>query len=246
MMPVGPLMIEHRLIERMIMLLDRHVRTVPSPTLIDLSLIENGVDFLCSYADRCHHGKEEDYLFLALSKKALSVEFKAILEQLIEEHAAARAAVKSLAEARARALQGDASGYQEITAIIAKLMVLYPAHIEKEDKHFFVPVMEYFTQEEQEVMLQQFAEFDQGLIHEKYRSLVENLESSPQEIETSPWQVSSDLSVYECTVCGYIYDPKLGDLDHGVAAGTAFSELPADWVCPLCGSGKEMFEKVSE
>ncbi|MEN6348641.1 MAG: rubredoxin [Syntrophomonas sp.] len=53
------------------------------------------------------------------------------------------------------------------------------------------------------------------------------------------------MSVYECTVCGYHYDPALGDPEHGVPAGTSFADLPNDWVCPLCGSGKELFERVN-
>ena len=47
---------------------------------------------------------------------------------------------------------------------------------------------------------------------------------------------------YRCTVCGYLYDPKDGDPENGVAPGTAFVDLPDDWVCPECGVGKEMFE----
>ena len=46
-----------------------------------------------------------------------------------------------------------------------------------------------------------------------------------------------------CTVCGYVYDPQEGDPDNDVAAGTAFEDLPEDWVCPVCGAGKEDFEK---
>ncbi|ACV63492.1 flavin reductase domain protein FMN-binding [Desulfofarcimen acetoxidans DSM 771] len=49
---------------------------------------------------------------------------------------------------------------------------------------------------------------------------------------------------YECNVCGYIYDPIEGDPDAGIAAGTAFDDLPADWVCPVCGAGKDKFSKV--
>jgi rubredoxin len=49
---------------------------------------------------------------------------------------------------------------------------------------------------------------------------------------------------YECTACGYIYDPEKGDEDSGIAPGTAFEDLPDDWVCPLCGVGKDMFEPV--
>ena len=47
---------------------------------------------------------------------------------------------------------------------------------------------------------------------------------------------------YVCTACGYIYDPEKGDSDGGIAPGTAFEDLPDDWVCPLCGVGKDMFE----
>ena len=49
---------------------------------------------------------------------------------------------------------------------------------------------------------------------------------------------------YRCTVCGYIYDPEVGDPDNGVPADTSFEELPEDWVCPVCGASKDMFEKV--
>lgn len=244
MMPVGPLMIEHRLIERMIALLAQHVKTQASPAAIDLSLIEKGVDFLRSYADRCHHGKEEDILFAALGAKPLTLDEKRILDELMEEHTLARSSVRALAVAREQALQGNQAAFQDIVEIVDKIAVLYPAHIEKEDKHFFVPIMSYFSKEEQEGMLREFDAFDQQLIHEKYRSLVENLESAPKPLQSSPGQPSGDSPVYECTVCGYRYDPALGDPEHGIPAGTSFAGLPDDWLCPLCGSGKEVFERV--
>lgn len=50
------------------------------------------------------------------------------------------------------------------------------------------------------------------------------------------------MDKYECTVCGYVYDPEKGDPENGVDAGTAFADLPGDWVCPICGAGKEVFE----
>jgi rubredoxin len=46
---------------------------------------------------------------------------------------------------------------------------------------------------------------------------------------------------YVCEVCNYVYDPAEGDPENGVAPGTAFDNLPGDWVCPLCGVGKESF-----
>lgn len=48
---------------------------------------------------------------------------------------------------------------------------------------------------------------------------------------------------YVCTVCGYVYDPELGDSDGGIAPGTPFEDIPDDWVCPVCGVGKDQFEK---
>jgi rubredoxin len=53
-----------------------------------------------------------------------------------------------------------------------------------------------------------------------------------------------DMDKYECTVCGYIYDPEIGDPDSDIAPGTSFENLPDDWICPVCGAGKEDFEKV--
>ena len=59
-------------------------------------------------------------------------------------------------------------------------------------------------------------------------------------------QGAKDMKKYKCLVCGYIYDPAVGDPDNGVAAGTAFEDLPDDWVCPECGAGKDEFEPVEE
>lgn len=49
------------------------------------------------------------------------------------------------------------------------------------------------------------------------------------------------MQKYICRVCGYIYDPAEGDPDSGVKPGTPFNDIPADWVCPICGVGKEDF-----
>ena len=50
---------------------------------------------------------------------------------------------------------------------------------------------------------------------------------------------------YECIPCGYVYDPEVGDADSGIPPGTLFEDLPEDWVCPVCGVGKDQFEPVS-
>jgi len=50
------------------------------------------------------------------------------------------------------------------------------------------------------------------------------------------------MQKYVCSICGYVYDPAVGDQDNGLAAGTLFDEIPDDWVCPVCGVTKDMFE----
>lgn len=54
------------------------------------------------------------------------------------------------------------------------------------------------------------------------------------------------MGKYECTLCGYIYDPDEGDPENGIEPGTAFEDLPDDWVCPVCGARKEDFEEIEE
>ena len=50
------------------------------------------------------------------------------------------------------------------------------------------------------------------------------------------------MDTYECTVCGYLYNPDEGDTDSGVEPGTSFEAIPDDWVCPVCGASKDQFE----
>jgi rubredoxin len=59
-------------------------------------------------------------------------------------------------------------------------------------------------------------------------------------------EVITKMAKYECTVCGYIYDPELGDPDANIAPGTPFEELPEDWVCPVCGAAKSDFQKMED
>ncbi|MCF0209999.1 MAG: rubredoxin [Bacteroidales bacterium] len=52
------------------------------------------------------------------------------------------------------------------------------------------------------------------------------------------------MESYECEICGYIYNPAVGDPDSGIAPGTKWEDIPEDWVCPLCGVGKGDFKKI--
>jgi len=53
--------------------------------------------------------------------------------------------------------------------------------------------------------------------------------------------MENPMKRYVCSACDYIYDPKRGDPEHGVAPGTAWEDVPEDWVCPECGAAKDAF-----
>ena len=178
MKPIGLLMREHRLIERMVDLTSKQVSEIDKTGKVDLDFIEAAADFFRTYADRTHHGKEEEILFRDLAKKALSKEHKEMVDGLIADHIFGRRLVSSLAVARENYIQGKPDSVADIAACMSELVKLYPAHIEREDKRFFVPSMEYFSQEEQDKMLQEFLDFDQKMIHEKYQTIIEGLSKS--------------------------------------------------------------------
>jgi hemerythrin-like domain-containing protein len=176
MKPIGPLMWEHRLIEKMLRCFEGETRKITERQKVDPLFVDTAVDFIRTYADRTHHGKEEDILFRDLVKKPLSPEHARIMEELVEEHKYARKTVGMLVDAKERYLKGEDTS-QKVVALLRELAHFYPIHIEKEDKHFFYPCMEYFTPEEQDKMLAEFYEFDRKMIHEKYGKVVNQIEA---------------------------------------------------------------------
>ena len=183
MLPIGPLMIEHRLIERMIVLMRSELTRIkdnvavdPEFAFVDPLFLDTAVDFIRTYADRCHHGKEEDILFAALAGKELSPEHRRTMEELIQEHVWARQTTASLVQAKESYLLEKPGALSELLQHLEQLVEFYPRHIEKEDKHFFIPCMAYCRDAENAEMLRRMMEFDQKQIHEKYRGVVEGIE----------------------------------------------------------------------
>jgi hemerythrin-like domain-containing protein len=176
MLPIGPLMIEHRLIEKMIALIKKEIDRGEQERKINPEFIDLAVDFIRIYADRCHHGKEEDILFRDLNDKPLSSEQKQIMQELIEEHRQGRITVADLVEAKGRYLKGDPEALPYILNRMQFLVDFYPKHIEKEDRHFFLPIMNYFSQAEKDAMLMEEHEFDKNLIHRIYTERIRQAE----------------------------------------------------------------------
>jgi hemerythrin-like domain-containing protein len=178
MMPIGPLMIEHRLIERMIELMKRELQGTEKEKQVNARFVEAATHFIRAYADRCHHGKEEDILFRDLKKKAISEEHKKILDELLEEHKWGRETTARLVDANDRYGKGDREALYETFHYIRLLVDFYSKHIQKEDKHFFLPAMDYFSEQEKEAMLKEGYEFDSTLIHKEYADMVSAWEKS--------------------------------------------------------------------
>jgi hemerythrin-like domain-containing protein len=176
MQPVGILMIEHRLIEHMLKLMNEEIDRIGKYGRVDADFIDDAVDFMRTYADVSHHGKEEKILFRDLDKKPLSADFRRIMEELIQEHVFGRKTVGDLEAAKERYIIGEKNAPADIIATLNIILEFYPRHIEKEDKHFFIPAMGYFTNEEKDRMLKAFEDFDARLIHEKYEKMISRLE----------------------------------------------------------------------
>jgi Uncharacterized conserved protein len=174
MKPIGPLMWEHRLIEKMFSSFMHHIDKVEASNKVNPVIIDIAVDFVRTYADRTHHGKEEQILFRDLAHKNLTNGLKKIMQELLEEHVWGRKTTGLLVAAKEKYLQGDAGKLTEIIDLARQLGNFYPKHIEKEDKYFFYPCQEYFTEDEQKKMLNEFWEFDRKMIHEKYNKVVED------------------------------------------------------------------------
>ena len=174
MKPRGQLMIEHRLIEKLLAAAVEQTNRMTQKTY-DPVLVDSIVDFIRTYADRTHHGKEEDILFHELSKKEVSGNSLIVMNELIDEHTRARAKVREIVELNERCKNGDRSVVAQIKEVVLWLADFYPVHIKKEDKEFFPETEKYFSNEELESMLQDFWTFDRSMIHEKYQTILKNI-----------------------------------------------------------------------
>jgi hemerythrin-like domain-containing protein len=176
MKPRGLLMIEHRLIEKVLALADGKAAAMTEESQ-DPVFVDTVVDFIKTYADRTHHGKEEDILFAALERKSLGEVDARIMNELVEEHKQARGKVAQIVALNERAKRGERGTAGGIREIISWLASFYPVHIVKEDKTFFPDTERCFDGKELEEMLERFHAFDAAMIHEKYNKVFESLKT---------------------------------------------------------------------
>lgn len=229
--PIGILMREHRLIERILPPLQTELNKLSVKPEVDPVIITSAVKFFTQYTDLTHHGKEEKILFRELEKKELSPKALQTMNELKRQHDFAREAVNRLKKANNLFIEGEKNSINEIRDSLVNLIVFYPDHISKEDNTFFYPVMSYFTEEEQDKMVQEFWEYDRELIDVGYKKIVNEISMYFQ-----------DLTRWVCTTCGYIYDPETATLKEP-GLNLPFQELPPDFLCAVCFSPKQAFEQ---
>ena len=178
--PISPLMVEHRLIERMVQVVSNALNNINEINLMNIEFINQSIDFAKTYTHRCHHGKEEEILFKILAFKKMLPEHKKLMDDLVLEHIHGMKIIYGLEEAKEAYLKGQKNFLKDVIANFKKWVEFYLNHIQKEEKTFFQPAMEYFSKHEQEEMLKKFWEFDQYLIHEKYIKMVELFEGEKE------------------------------------------------------------------
>lgn len=177
MSAVAPLMLEHRLINRMMTLIKAQAAKMERQGRLDLVFIDSAVDFIRNYAELCHHGKEEKILFESLKHKPLTEPQRKTLLDLMAEHNYGRRVARELAGARENYARGDITwALPEALKLMKGVAEFYPKHIALEDKDFFIPCMQYYTEEEQQEMLRQFDEYDKQVLQNKYKEVVEIIE----------------------------------------------------------------------
>lgn len=175
MKPIGLLMIEHRTIERMLSVFARERQRMVKAGKVDYGALRISVDFFKTYIDEFHHAKEEEILFRELDKKSLSLEDRTVMGELMDEHSRARLVVRKLEKVVRYREQAHVT-LKEITRHMEGLLKWYPAHIEKEDKHFFIHSLRYLNDQEQASMLEALREFDRTFTQDRYAALIGDLE----------------------------------------------------------------------
>ncbi|MBD3313545.1 cation-binding protein [Candidatus Woesearchaeota archaeon] len=168
--PFGPLMAEHRVIEKGVAMLAKEAQRLQENKDIDNVFIVKIIDFFRIYADKCHHGKEEDILFARLKDKDIPKDREDMMNGLIDDHKKARQLIGELEKA------GQKNDADTAAGMMKELSELYPDHIDREDNHFFIPVMDHFTDDEKYCMIEEFNDFDRKQIHDKYRQVAEDME----------------------------------------------------------------------
>jgi len=178
MKPTEFLMEEHEAIKQMLKILNKICDKLQSEEQVDGSHLEQIVDFIRNFADKCHHSKEEDILFVAMGEAGFLKEAGPI-SVMLTEHDMGRDLVKGFSDAVERYKEGDSNAATAIVGNARKYVALLDEHIDKENNILYPMADAHLTQEQQKNMLQEFEKLEQQKIgpgkHEEYHILLNDL-----------------------------------------------------------------------
>ncbi|HKJ04059.1 MAG TPA: hemerythrin domain-containing protein [Geopsychrobacteraceae bacterium] len=169
---------EHKLILRMIALVEKNTELLEQGKFRNWQFYLDAVDFIRNYADRFHHAKEEDVLFIELIKNGMP-EKQSPIEAMHMEHDQGRSYVRAMEEAARKALDGELGQANIIAGNAKGYAALLRGHIEKEDDILYPLAERVLPEDVRDRMLEAYtdAEAKTPGLEEKYRQLVENYES---------------------------------------------------------------------
>jgi hemerythrin-like domain-containing protein len=178
MMPTETLKHEHQIILLVLDAAEREVRSIQNSGKVHAEELDRMLDFFRNFADRCHHAKEEELLFVKMQERGMPVRGGPIAVML-QEHDEGRRWVKAVADALPQASSGDASALTSVRSNLLAYVQLLRAHIDKEDNVLYPMADRLFTSEDQQVLTEAFEkveaeEMGEG-VHEKYHQLAHDL-----------------------------------------------------------------------
>jgi len=198
MEPVKILSDEHRIIEVVLDILDRVADTADSNNSINKQDALDIVDFIRNFADRCHHGKEEDHLFKALTEKGLP-EDSGPIGVMLYEHELGRTYVRGMADNIEKAVSGDKEALSNFTINARNYTTLLRNHIHKEDNILFPIASKILSPEDKGKILQKFEKVEKEHMgegtHGKYLKIAQAL--------AQKYGVETESSLFHSCACGH-------------------------------------------
>jgi len=185
--PIEVLEAEHRVIQKMVAGMSVLADQLEGGEPADVSLLESIVAFLRTFADRCHHGKEETFLFPALIRRGVP-SHGCPIGGLTMEHQKGRVMVAELADAVRGCAAGEPPAREALVKSLRALVAFYPNHIWKEDYLLFPLAGKVLTPEDQQELMDKFATVEQELgldVHEGFEKLAAELERKVSGIDSS-------------------------------------------------------------
>lgn len=181
MNPTTVLKEEHRAVERVLRVLNKAADRIDEGKAVPPAVFENSLDFLRNFADKCHHGKEEELLFPAMEKAGIGRDGGPIGVMLVE-HEQGRQHLRAMEEALGAYREGDQSARSALAGHARAYAALLAQHIQKEDQVLFPMAERILAADEKETLVEGFDRIEQDHIgpgvHERYHLMIDELEET--------------------------------------------------------------------